>query len=190
MINEHYKFMKCGVNFQIRHHIRHHRYDISWNLMDIYGTLLVCLYIVDIHWYMGKNKEKAHKKSDLWKVANMSGCTPGGTWTRTPKEAQDFKSCVSTSSTTRAWNGAKNGIRTRDPNLGKVVLYQLSYFRKLCGWRDSNPHASRHQILSLAWLPITPHPQWRMNYSFFLWVQIYKLIFNTQYYFVFFYFLF
>ncbi len=24
---------------------------------------------------------------------------------------------------------AKNEIRTRDPNLGKVVLYQLSYFR-------------------------------------------------------------
>ena len=26
-------------------------------------------------------------------------------------------------------NGAKDGIRTRDPDLGKVVLYQLSYFR-------------------------------------------------------------
>ena len=26
--------------------------------------------------------------------------------------------------------GAENGTRTRDPNLGKVVLYQLSYFRK------------------------------------------------------------
>ncbi len=25
--------------------------------------------------------------------------------------------------------GAKDEIRTRDPNLGKVVLYQLSYFR-------------------------------------------------------------
>ena len=24
---------------------------------------------------------------------------------------------------------AKNGTRTRDPNLGKVMLYQLSYFR-------------------------------------------------------------
>lgn len=28
----------------------------------------------------------------------------------------------------------------------------------LCGRRDSNPHASRHQILSLAWLPITTRP--------------------------------
>src|SRR5690606_11868444 len=29
--------------------------------------------------------------------------------------------------------GAKDEIRTRDPNLGKVVLYQLSYFRLICG---------------------------------------------------------
>ena len=26
--------------------------------------------------------------------------------------------------------GAENETRTRDPNLGKVVLYQLSYFRR------------------------------------------------------------
>ena len=26
---------------------------------------------------------------------------------------------------------AENGTRTRDPNLGKVVLYQLSYFRNI-----------------------------------------------------------
>ena len=45
-----------------------------------------------------------------------------------PQWPQDFKSCVSTDSTTRA-SGAKNGTRTRDPNLGKVMLYQLSYFR-------------------------------------------------------------
>ncbi len=71
---------------------------------------------------------------------------------------QDFKSCVSTNSTTRAkraekqmkgklhcdicsqkktsteggFFGAEDEIRTRDPNLGKVVLYQLSYFRICC----------------------------------------------------------
>ena len=28
-------------------------------------------------------------------------------------------------------NGAKDGTRTRDPDLGKVVLYQLSYFRNM-----------------------------------------------------------
>ena len=27
---------------------------------------------------------------------------------------------------------AKDGTRTRDPNLGKVMLYQLSYFRNKC----------------------------------------------------------
>ena len=30
--------------------------------------------------------------------------------------------------------GAKNGTRTRDPDLGKVVLYQLSYFRICVGF--------------------------------------------------------
>ena len=32
--------------------------------------------------------------------------------------------------------GAEDGIRTRDPDLGKVVLYQLSYFRveAFLGW--------------------------------------------------------
>ncbi len=49
------------------------------------------------------------------------------------------KSCVSTSSTTRAWckknpeqsSGfrAKDRARTGHPDLGKVVLYQMSYFR-------------------------------------------------------------
>lgn len=35
---------------------------------------------------------------------------------------------------------------------------QLHFFVIECGWRDSNPHASQHQILSLACLPISPHP--------------------------------
>ncbi len=30
--------------------------------------------------------------------------------------------------------GAENEARTRDPNLGKVVLYQLSYFRVFPVW--------------------------------------------------------
>ena len=29
---------------------------------------------------------------------------------------------------------AGNGTRTRDPNLGKVVLYQLSYSRIIAAW--------------------------------------------------------
>ena len=52
---------------------------------------------------------------------------------------QDFKSCVSTSSTTRAVSEkksrqsgkqrAEDRARTGHPDLGKVVLYQMSYFR-------------------------------------------------------------
>ena len=39
--------------------------------------------------------------------------------------------------------GAENETRTRDPNLGKVVLYQLSYFRIFCGVWLSTPHLLR-----------------------------------------------
>ena len=46
---------------------------------------------------------------------------------------RDFKSLVSTNSTIAAPR-AENGTRTRDPNLGKVVLYQLSYFRLFVGF--------------------------------------------------------
>ena len=48
-----------------------------------------------------------------------------------PQWPRDFKSRVSTDSTTRASSceRAKNGTRTRDPDLGKVVLYQLSHYR-------------------------------------------------------------
>ena len=54
---------------------------------------------------------------------------------------QDFKSCVSTSSTTRVKKNhlpeadglfrAEDRARTGHPDLGKVVLYQMSYFRIL-----------------------------------------------------------
>ncbi len=52
--------------------------------------------------------------------------------------SQDFKSCVSTNFTTRAvkknpsYDGnlrAEDRARTGHPDLGKVVLYQMSYFR-------------------------------------------------------------
>ena len=56
---------------------------------------------------------------------------------------------------------AENEARTRDPNLGKVVLYQLSYFRivHFIGARDGNrtrTGISAHGILSPACLPIPP----------------------------------
>ncbi len=36
----------------------------------------------------------------------------------------------------RRVNGARNGNRTRDPELGKLVLYQLSYSRSKRFWKD------------------------------------------------------
>ena len=38
------------------------------------------------------------------------------------------------------FTGAEDGTRTRDPNLGKVMLYQLSYFRLMSIWlKDGLP---------------------------------------------------
>ena len=57
-----------------------------------------------------------------------------------------------------AWEtmiGARNGTRTRDPELGKLVLYQLSYSRsnegwksqfKMYFWKKANPDSSRQKI--------------------------------------------
>jgi hypothetical protein len=39
--------------------------------------------------------------------------------------------------------GAGNGIRTRDPNLGKVVLYQLSYSRSANVFKQTAGGVSR-----------------------------------------------
>ena len=51
---------------------------------------------------------------------------------------------------------AKNGTRTRDPNLGKVVLYQLSYFRDCCfraknGTRTRDPNLGKVVLYQLSY---------------------------------------
>ena len=57
---------------------------------------------------------------------------------------------------------AENGTRTRDPDLGKVVLYQLSYFRnkrkiKMVKRRRLElPRHNCHYPLKVARLPIPP----------------------------------
>ena len=47
--------------------------------------------------------------------------------------------------------GAGNGTRTRDPELGRLALYQLSYSRKQNWWRGKDSNLRRHsrQIYSL-----------------------------------------
>ena len=42
--------------------------------------------------------------------------------------------------------GAGNEIRTRDPNLGKVVLYQLSYSRRIEGYCKNGRFAVKRFI--------------------------------------------
>ncbi len=54
-----------------------------------------------------------------------------------------------------SWGRAENETRTRDPNLGKVVLYQLSYFRKkfsiFCGILGcTRQNSSKLDLLSFA----------------------------------------
>ena len=76
-------------------------------------------------------KNKTPNKSGVLKGKLIISVLEAGLEPAQPQWPQDFKSCVSTDSTTRASSceRAKNGTRTRDPDLGKVVLYQLSYFR-------------------------------------------------------------
>ena len=40
--------------------------------------------------------------------------------------------------------GAENETRTRDPDLGKVVLYQLSYFRSISKTRSRGTGLQRY----------------------------------------------
>ena len=63
---------------------------------------------------------------------------------------------------------AENEARTRDPNLGKVMLYQLSYFRKVV--KEMRLELTRHNChypLKVARLPIPPFLQlWVLNLTF------------------------
>ena len=78
------------------------------------------------------------KKADnlIW-LSALTGVR-NETRTHTSVSSLPPQSSASTNSAIRTWfrltschigRWAKNGTRTRDPNLGKVVLYQLSYFR-------------------------------------------------------------
>ncbi len=49
--------------------------------------------------------------------------------------------------------GAENEVRTRDPQLGRLMLYQLSYFRNCCGrrWtRTTEPEGADLQSAAIA----------------------------------------
>ncbi len=76
---------------------------------------------------------------------------------------KDFKSFVSTIPPFEhpQKRRAENETRTRDPNLGKVMLYQLSYFRfSACSitskLKPSTTFCIKPDISSLQRLPILP----------------------------------
>ena len=48
---------------------------------------------------------------------------------------------------------AENGTRTRDPNLGKVVLYQLSYFRLIKKYQNGEEEETRTPTTQLSLPP-------------------------------------
>ena len=73
--------------------------------------------------------------------------------THTPNWALPPQSSASTNSATWTKKRAKDGTRTRDPDLGKVVLYQLSYFRSQfrppCGGAFVNCGAKIYRLFEL-----------------------------------------
>ena len=73
------------------------------------------------------------QKNNLAKVVEINVfrqiCVQDESRTHTPNWALPPQSSASTNSATWTKKRAKDGTRTRDPDLGKVVLYQLSYFR-------------------------------------------------------------
>ena len=53
----------------------------------------------------------------------------------------------------RLFSGAEDEVRTRDPQLGRLMLYQLSYFRECCGrrWtRTTEPEGADLQSAAIA----------------------------------------
>ena len=54
----------------------------------------------------------------------------------------------------RLFAGAENEVRTRDPQLGRLMLYQLSYFRKIFvgggGLEPPNPEGADLQSAAIA----------------------------------------
>ena len=56
--------------------------------------------------------------------------------------------------------GAEDEVRTRDPQLGRLMLYQLSYFRKiLVGGGGLEPPNPKERIYSPPQLPLCDPPK-------------------------------
>ena len=62
---------------------------------------------------------------------------------------------------------AEDGAQTRDPQLGRLMLYQLSYFRNFCGQRwIRTTEVERQQIYSLPHLATLVFAHSRLRFYF------------------------
>ena len=84
--------------------------------------------------------------------------------------------------TIRIFLRAEDGAQTRDPQLGRLMLYQLSYFRNFCGQRwIRTTEVERQQIYSLphlATLVFAPFAFEEVCFS--IAVQRYNYLFKLQ----------
>ena len=60
---------------------------------------------------------------------------------------------------------AENEVRTRDPQLGRLMLYQLSYFRKKVGGGGLEPPNPKERIYSPPQLPLCDPPKFPKIYQ-------------------------
>ena len=54
----------------------------------------------------------------------------------------------------RSFFGAENEVRTRDPQLGRLMLYQLSYFRDTKMWEERDLNPRRYKPADLQSAPV------------------------------------
>ena len=71
-------------------------------------------------------------RSKMMQISEIDPNTGVEEYKKKPRISLIYKAFCFLSRLLSGPSGAENGTRTRDLNLGKVALYQLSYFRK---WR-------------------------------------------------------
>ncbi len=100
-------------------------------------------------------------------------CTPSGTRTWNVRVYQfrhlgiyHYKPIRNALFCSTCW--AENGTRTRDPNLGKVVLYQLSYFRLFFLFWKASLSIAHATVMLFSELPTPFSRLFKKNFNFWL----------------------
>ena len=142
---------------------------------DVYSTTVEAIQdkLSKIEMEMSKVKRNLSNLTSTTNEVVATCCELGSLWCDSELElSQRIQNLLFPSGV--LWDKEICNYRTIDENYALGIIHNISegYENKkevrsefltskktLCGQRDSNPHASRHQILSLTWLPITPYPQ-------------------------------